>query len=559
MSSITWVTSILYLPNEPLECPHHYKGRLTISLAITAFVTVLGSSFPHGYNTGVLNIQEKYIKTFINESWIPADTNPSNDAINMVWSVINSIYLAAGCIGALSAGWLANKFGRKKSLIGLHVFGIVGSMMFALCRYANSYIVVIIARFLVGIACGAETGLVPMYLTEISPINIRGAMGVLHQLALTSGIFVAQIFGLNAILALKFFRGPQHDVTTDIQEMELEAHQMEQEPPWTFSHLFATKELRLQLVLVSCLALAQQLSGINVVFYYSTGVFRDAQIPDEYTQYATLSTGFINVLMTGISVPLMEKSGRRPLLLSGMVLMIMSASVIVLCLGLQHIATWLSYLTILCMILFVIGFAIGLGSIPQFIGAELFKQGPRPPAMSFAGMLNWLANFLVAMLFPIMQSAMMQYVFLVFIAITVLFVICVWQLLPETKNKSYDEIYKEFHTPYSKEKDNAERTMDGAIGKRLANHDDGLTLDVLKNDLHDQERHALIANDISTPVRRTSSTRRGSTFKIVLPSILNTRKQNITFHPLEFALRPLEDIEDVREHSSSVGRRATIF
>ncbi|XP_074655074.1 solute carrier family 2, facilitated glucose transporter member 3-like isoform X3 [Tubulanus polymorphus] len=558
MSSITWVTSILYLPNEPLECPHHYKGRLTISLAITAFVTVLGSSFPHGYNTGVLNIQEKYIKTFINESWIPADTNPSNDAINMVWSVINSIYLAAGCIGALSAGWLANKFGRKKSLIGLHVFGIVGSMMFALCRYANSYIVVIIARFLVGIACGTEehwpyllaiTGVPCLF----SLISLPFFPGSPRYLLVTKKDRPA------AEKALKFFRGPQHDVTTDIQEMELEAHQMEQEPPWTFSHLFATKELRLQLVLVSCLALAQQLSGINVVFYYSTGVFRDAQIPDEYTQYATLSTGFINVLMTGISVPLMEKSGRRPLLLSGMVLMIMSASVIVLCLGLQHIATWLSYLTILCMILFVIGFAIGLGSIPQFIGAELFKQGPRPPAMSFAGMLNWLANFLVAMLFPIMQSAMMQYVFLVFIAITVLFVICVWQLLPETKNKSYDEIYKEFHTPYSKEKDNAERTMDGAIGKRLANHDDGLTLDVLKNDLHDQERHALIANDISTPVRRTSSTRRGSTFKIVLPSILNTRKQNITFHPLEFALRPLEDIEDVREHSSSVGRRATIF
>jgi hypothetical protein len=145
--------------------------------------------------------------------------------------------------------------------------------------------------------------------------------------------------------------------------------------------------------------------------------------------------------MTGASVPLMEKSGRRPLLLGGMGLMVFSTVGLTLAITLQPHAGWLSYVSIICVITYVIGFAIGIGSIPQFIGAELFKQGPRPPAMSFAGLLNWVCNFLVGITFPSMQSAIEAYSFLVFAATLIGFGIFFYFKLPETKNKTFDQIY----------------------------------------------------------------------------------------------------------------------
>jgi sugar porter (SP) family MFS transporter len=419
-----------------------------------------------------------------------------------------SIYLVGGCAGAFSAGWFADKFGRKKALLICHVFGFVSAALFGFCKMGKSFEMLILGRLIVGFGCGAGSGLVPMYLTEIAPVNIRGAMGVLHQFALTCGILVSQIMGIRQALgtealwpillaftvfpclvsliilpwfpdsprhllvnlkeveqareALQRFRGTT-DVDLDIQEMELEQQQMALEKKWSFKQLLLSKSLRMPLALVCGLACCQQLSGINVVFYYSTGVFEDSGIPPEKTQYAVIGTGIVNVLMTGISVPLMEKSGRRPLLLVGMMMMAAASVVITVALNLQGQVHWMSYISILCIIAFVIGFAIGLGSIPQFIGAELFKQGPRPPAMSLAGFLNWLCNFLVGISFPSMQTAMQAYSFTPFIAILILFWIFLFWKLPETKNKTYEEIYQIFQM---EEEDELEKPE--TVGGRLA-------------------------------------------------------------------------------------------
>jgi len=467
-------------------------GRVTLPLAITAAVSAFGSSFPHGWNTGVLNAPSLLIKDFINASFTEHfDRTSTENVLDILWSISVSIYLVGGCGGAFSAGWMADKFGRKKALLVCHVFNFVSAILFGLCKLANSFEMLIIARLIVGFGCGAGSGLVPMYLTEIAPVNIRGAMGVLHQFALTCGILVSQILGIRQALgreslwpillaftavpavvsmivlpffpdsprhllvnkkdedaaeeALKRFRGVD-DVYYDIQEMKMEKEQADTEPEWSFKMLLQSKDLRLPLGLVCALACCQQLSGINVVFYYSTSVFLGAGIPEDSIQYAVVGTGLINVLMTGISIPLMEKSGRRPLLLVGMVIMVLSASLITMALILQDQIEWMAYISIVCMITFVIGFAIGLGSIPQFIGAELFKQGPRPPAMSLAGFLNWLCNFIVGISFPSMQRGMGAYSFTVFIALLVLFGVYLFFKLPETKNKSYDEIYQLFQT-----------------------------------------------------------------------------------------------------------------
>lgn len=120
--------------------------------------------------------------------------------LKILWSTAVSIYLVGGTIGAFTPGLLVDRFGRKNSLIFLHIFSLVASVLFGFCKKANSYEMFIVARILIGFSCGAGAGIVPMYLTEIAPVRIRGAMGVLHQLALTSGIFVSQAIGLRQIL-----------------------------------------------------------------------------------------------------------------------------------------------------------------------------------------------------------------------------------------------------------------------------------------------------------------------------------------------------------------------
>jgi len=465
-------------------------GRITTCLALTAGVAAFGSSFPHGWNTGVLNSPMPIIQAFLNRSCTERfGYSPSQNAIYWLWALTNSIYLIGGCAGAFSAGWFANKFGRKSSLLLLHVLGFMSALLFGLCQYVNSMEMLILARLLVGYSCGAGSGLVPMYLTEVAPVNLRGAMGVIHQFALTCGILCSQISGIKQILgsdqlwpfllaasafpcivslivlpflpdsprylyvtkqdteaataALKRFRG-KDDVKMDLEEMDMEKKQVQEEPSWSFGALISDKKLRLPLIIVCSLACAQQLSGINVVFYYSTMIFASSGIQPQHIQYAVLGTGLINVIMTAISVPLMEKSGRRPLLLGGMILMIIASTVITAALNLAGIIPQIAVgiASFVCVILFVVGFAIGLGSIPQFIGGELFKQGPRPPAMSLAGFLNWLCNFAVGMLFPSIQLGLKDYCFVPFIVSLILFLIFLWRTLPETKNKSFDEIYE---------------------------------------------------------------------------------------------------------------------
>ncbi|XP_013420984.1 solute carrier family 2, facilitated glucose transporter member 1 isoform X3 [Lingula anatina] len=497
------------------------KGRVTVPLVVTAFAAVIGGSFPHGYNTGVLNAPQDLIIQFLNDTYLIRTGNePGKGMLNFVWSFTVAIYLVGGMFGAFSAGWFADRFGRKKAIIIMYIPTFVAAILFGLCDVAESFEMLIIARFIVGFGCGAGSGLVPMYMTEIAPVNIRGAMGVLHQLALTTGILVSQIFGLRQILgnenwpillafvgvpclisafilpwfpdsprytliklkkekeaqeALQTFRGADHDVSADIEEMRREQKQLQKQPPWSLGKLFRSKMHRMPFMLVSALALAQQLSGINVVFYYSSSVFKDAGIPDDYVQYATLGTGIINVIMTVISVPLMEKSGRRILLLGGMILMLTSAVIITIALNLKDILPWMAYICVICMLLFVIGFAIGLGSIPQFIGAELFKQGPRPAAMSFGGMLNWLANTLVGISYPSMEDAMGPYSFIVFVALLLFFLILIWKFLPETKNKSFAEIAAHFgikEDEMADAEDNKESVemlpMHDRVGTRLA-------------------------------------------------------------------------------------------
>ena len=152
--------------------------------------------------------------------------------------------------------------------------------------------------------------------------------------------------------------------------------------------------------------------------------------------------GGMNVAMTFISLVLIEKAGRKTLMLSGLMIMLISTTSLLACLLVTSSVA--SYLSIVFVIMFVVGFATGPGSIPWFFVNELFQQSARPMAASMAVATNWAANYVVAQSFPIAQFAIGSYVFIAFIVIQVVFIAYVWFKVPETKNKTIDEIFAQF-------------------------------------------------------------------------------------------------------------------
>lgn len=301
-----------------LVCPGymedpHYTGPLSVS----AFLAVLGS-FNCGYNAGVLNVPEAVIRGDL-------------DIGELGWSVVVSIFCLGGLIGSSVSGSACDYLGRKRLILLNNGIFILGALLLVL---AQSTFQLIMGRMCMGMACGVSSVVVPLYLGEIAPAQLRGALGVAHQLFLCVGLVVAVLLGkplnlsspgwtlqgwrlllawtLVPVVLQLFFQGAmvesprwlnsigreqaaEHvlqklrgydDVRFDMICMGGPSvkHNEAAEPhiaPSVFS-LIANKKFRLPLTIALMLPVIQQFSGINGVFYYSTSFFTKANIDDPW-------------------------------------------------------------------------------------------------------------------------------------------------------------------------------------------------------------------------------------------------------------------------------------
>merc|ERR1712025_454516 len=208
----------------------------------------------------------------------------------------------------------------------------------------------------------------------------------------------------------------------------------------TLFQLVTSPTLKFPLLIAVIMQLSQQLSGINAVFYYSTNLFTTTGLSETGAKYATIGIGLVMVIMTLISIPLMDRSGRRTLHLYGLGGMFIFSIFITISFLVKEFVSWIWWLSVVSTLFYVVFFAVGPGSIPWMITAELFSQGPRPAAMSVAVLINWCANFLVAIGFPTMQTMLENYTFLPFSMFLAIFWVFTYKKVPETKNKTFDEI-----------------------------------------------------------------------------------------------------------------------
>ncbi|XP_062994717.1 solute carrier family 2, facilitated glucose transporter member 4 [Elgaria multicarinata webbii] len=462
-------------------------SRITPTLVLAVFTAVLGS-LQFGYNIGVINAPQKIIEENYNITWKNRTGEfIDSDTLERLWSLSVSIFSIGGMIASFMVGVVSERLGRKRAMVMNNILAILGGGLMALAKLGKSYEMMIIGRFIIGGFSGFASGLVPMYVGEISPTKLRGALGTVNQLAIVIGILIAQVLGLESllgtdtlwpallgitmvpsflqILLLHFCpESPRYlyiilnkeskakeslrrltglaDVTVGLNEMKEEKRRMDLEHKVSILQLFRFRIYRQPLLIAVVLQLSQQLSGINAIFYYSTSIFEDIGL--KHPIYATIGAGAVNVLSTVISVFLVERAGRRTLHLLGLLGMCLCALLMMTSKLLVERVHEMGYLGMVAIYGFVAFFEIGPGPIPWFIVAELFSQGPRPAAMAVAGFANWTCNFIIGMSFPPIEKVLGAYVFLVFAALLLAFTIFTYLKVPETRGRTFDQIAATF-------------------------------------------------------------------------------------------------------------------
>ncbi|XP_039098788.1 solute carrier family 2, facilitated glucose transporter member 11 [Hyaena hyaena] len=464
------------------------QGRVLL-LAICA--AGIGGTFQFGYNLSIISAPTLHIQEFINETWWVRTGQPlPNHLVLLLWSLIVSLYPLGGLFGALLAGPLAIMLGRKKSLLVNNIFVVAAATLFGFSRRAGSFEMVMLGRLLMGVSAGVSINVQPMYLGESAPKELRGSVAMSSAVFTALGIVIGQVVGFRELLgdpqvwplllasclvpgvlqlaslpllpespryllidrgdmeaclaALQRLRGTV-DVAGELAYLEEERTACQGRRalrPW---ELFQDRGLRRQVMNLTLLGSAMELCGSDSMYAYVSSVFREAGIPEGKVQYAIVGTGSCELLAVCLSCAVIERVGRRKLLIGGYSLMACCGSVFTVALCLQSSFPWMPYLATSCVFAFILSFGIGPAGVTGILATELFDQKARPAAYMVCGVLMWAMLFLVGLGFPFIVEGLSHFLYVPFLCVCVCAAVCTGFLLPETKGKTFLEISEELH------------------------------------------------------------------------------------------------------------------
>ena len=387
--------------------------------------------------------------------------------------LVSAALIGAVC-GSILSGRLTDLIGRKRAILITAGIFSVGSL---LCAIATSTGVLIAGRIAIGVAIGVASYTAPLYIGEMAPPKLRGGLVTLNQLAITVGILVAYIidaafassgnwrlmFGCGVLPALALGLGiavlpesPRWLLLHRHKEEALKVLSRIREPKEVtpevndilehaesghgkLADLLSPVVVRVLLLGVA-LAVIQQITGINTVIYYAPTIFQQAGFQSaEGSIIATAGVGLVNVLVTVISIPLLDRVGRRPLLLAS--LGGMSLSLAALALGFAVGGTALKWIGVLSLAVYIASFAIGLGPVFWLLISEIFPLQIRGQAASVATMANWLSNFLVSLTFLSLLNRLGSVsTFLLYAVLSLAGIWFCFRFVPETKGVPLERI-----------------------------------------------------------------------------------------------------------------------
>lgn len=447
-------------------------------LILITIVTALGG-FLFGYDTGVINGSQYYFSQYFN-------LDPG-----MKGWVVGSALI--GCFGgAIIAGFLSNKIGRKYSLI-------VSAVLFSISAWGSglpeflpqSVSLLVIFRIIGGLGIGIASMNAPTYIAEIAPAKIRGTLVTYYQLAIVVGFFIVFLttyfIGSSATEAdniergwrlmlwselipsliflfllyfvpksprwlalkgkkeesLKVLKRIHGNELAEIEFREIE-NSLQKEIPKVKLSVFA-KGVFTIIAIGTVLSVLQQFTGINAVLYYGADIFeKSLGFGKEDVLEQQVLLAIVNLIFTMVAMATVDKFGRKPLLYIGSVGMLIGFVL----LGTTLMTNNVGVLSLIGVLLFIASFAMSMGPVVWVILSEMFPNTIRSVAMSIAVAAQWAANYLVTQMFPIIAESEVNnnefwggslpyFIFSGFILIIILFTI---KYIPETKGKTLEEL-----------------------------------------------------------------------------------------------------------------------
>lgn len=437
------------------------------SLALVTLVAATGG-FLFGYDTAVINGANQYLKAhFV--------LNPTQEGIAGASAIL-------GCIpGAMFAGFLSDRFGRRKVLFLCAVLYAVSGLLSAIPRTFTEFLA---ARFISGLGIGASSMICPIYIAELAPAAKRGRLGSLFQLGIVVGIFLtlfinawiqgrgdeawnaatgwrwmlaAEIAPAGLLLLLLFFvpesprwliQAGREEEARRILEGVVGPEQAREEiaavravlgqEEGRFSELFHARFSKPLVIAVALMAFSQ-FCGINAIMYYSTKIFTTAGVGVKDAFMSSVIIGLVNVVFTFVAIAFVDRAGRRPLLVFGLSVQVLALAAV----GWMFRSNAGGVALLVAILAFIGAFAMSIGPIGWILCSEIFPTKIRGRAMSVATFTVWTSCYIVAQTFPMLNDnpaigpAMTFWIYAAFSLAGLVFVL---GRVPETKGRSLEEI-----------------------------------------------------------------------------------------------------------------------
>ncbi|XP_016973711.1 facilitated trehalose transporter Tret1-2 homolog [Drosophila rhopaloa] len=387
------------------------------------------------------------------------------------WGLVGSLMTLGAACSCIPVGYLIGKIGRKVTMLCLLPPFVIGWLLIIAAVHIS---MLLVGRFIVGFCGGAFCVAGPMYTTEIAEIKYRGIMGCFFQLLIVHGVLYSFVVGAfvntlylsiacailpviyflmfmcmpespvylaqkgkteRAEKALKFLRGKDVDVSGELKDAALDSQKEKTSIGKTLCRKVTLKGLFLSIGLM----IFQQFTGINAIIFYTTFIFTSAGSSLE-PRFSTIIVGVVMASSTVVSIFLIERLGRKMLLLISSFMMGASTLTMALYFGLL-LSSDVGWLALIAICIFIIGFSFGFGPVPWVMMAELFAEDVKALAGSIAGTTNWLSAFVVTLLFPVLNEKIgATACFGIFFGFAVCAFLFVLFLIPETKGKTLNEI-----------------------------------------------------------------------------------------------------------------------
>ena len=438
----------------------------TQSKATVVFVCILAAlaGLMFGLDVGVISGATQFIQ---------AEYKVSDHTIE--WIVSSMMFGAAA--GALAASWLSGHLGRKRSLVLGAVLFVVGSLLSGMAWSPETLIA---SRVVLGIAIGIASFTAPLYLAEVAPEYIRGAMISTYQLMITIGILVAFLsdtafsysgawrwmLGIIAIPGALFLlgvlflpdsprwllmRGRRQEAIDVLQRLRGDSDVVSREvadideqlkTPQRGWHMFLeNRNFRRSVWLGVLLQLMQQFTGMNVVMYYAPRIFQVMGYDTAAQMWFTALVGLTNVLATFIAIALIDRWGRKPILYTGFTVMAVGLAVVGLMMhnGIHDQGTQI--FTVAMLLMFIVGFAMSAGPLIWTLCSEIQPLKGRDFGIGCSTFTNWACNYLVGISFlSLLNGIGNANTFWLYAALNAMFIVLTFWLVPETKGVTLEQI-----------------------------------------------------------------------------------------------------------------------